>query len=175
MTIESLRKSSLDPFNNLGLIKRYFAAVKSMDQKAVAGKTFEVDAILKLWNENGELFIHGPEPIGERRFKGLKELGLFYANRARGAEGAFQVNLSKVNVANAKNGEQVLVSGSRYVVNKRQEGAQIPFAHNFKLTSGKIDSLEITVGKAAQTEIAPLGSLSVTDLGRLSAMAWMVA
>lgn len=175
MSIEALRKNSLEPFNNLGLIKRYFSAVKTMDQKAVAGKTFEVDAILKLWNERGELYIHGPAPLGERRFKGARELRKFYADRARGAAGAFRVNLSHVNVANAKNSEQVLVSGTRYVVNKQKEGMQVPFAHNFKLSAGKIDALEITVGKAGPTDIAPIGTLTVQDLGRLSAMAWMVA
>lgn len=175
MSIKALRKNSLEPFDNLSLIKRYFAAVKSMDQKAVTGKPFEVDAILKLWNEGGQLFIHGPDPIGERRFKGTRELSRFYANRARGASGAFSVNLSKINVANAKNSEQVLVSGSRYVVNKEKEGMQVPFAHNFRLSSGKIDALEITVGKAGPTDIAPIGSLTVKDLGRLAAMAWMVA
>lgn len=175
MSVNSLRKSSLDPFKRLSLIKRYFTEVKSMDQKAVAGKPYEVDAILKLWNEGGELFIHGPEPIGERRFKGTKKLAEFYTNRAKGARGTFQVNLSKVNVANAKGDEQVLVSGARYVVNKNKEGMQVPFAHSFRMASGKIDALEITVGKAAPTDIAPIGTLSVKDLGRLSAMAWMVA
>lgn len=175
MSIQSLRKGSLEPFDNLALIKRYFAAVKSMDQKAVAGTPFQVDAILALWNSDGELFIHGPAPLGEQRFKGTKELRRFYANRARGVDGEFKVNLSRVNVANAKSGEQVRVSGARHVVTKDGEGLQVPFAHDFRMSGGRIDALEITVGKAGPTEAAPLGALNVQDLGRLSAMAWMVA
>lgn len=175
MDMNSLRKSSLEPFDNAGLIRRYFAAVKGMDAKAVAGKSFDVDAILALWNESGTLAIHGPEPLGERTFKGTAQLGKFYANRARGVDGAFKVNLSKVNVANAKAGDQVLVSGTRYVVNKTGEGMQVPFAHKFTLSDGKIEALEITVGKAGPTDIAPIGTLGVKDLGRLAAMAWMVA
>jgi hypothetical protein len=119
--------------------------------------------------------LQGPDPIGEHRFKGPKELKAFYANRARGVSGALKVNLSQVNTASGKSSEQVLVAGSRYVVNGAGEGMQVPFAHKFRMDGGKIKGLEITVGKAGPTDIAPLGALGVKDLGRLAAMAWMVA
>jgi hypothetical protein len=175
MDIKSIRKGSLDPFNNVALIKRYFSGVKSMDASAVGGKTFSVEAIMKLWADDGELVLRGPEPIGEKRFKGPKELKAFYANRARGVKGALKVNLSSINTTSAKSSEQVLVAGARYVVNAAGEGMQVPFAHKFRMDGGKIKDLEITVGKAGPSEIAPLGTLGVKDLGRLAAMAWMVA
>ena len=175
MDIASLRKSSLDPFDNLALIRRYFAAVKTMDRNALKGTAIEPDAIMSLWNDTGELAIHGPDPIGERRFSGSTEVKDFYSRRARGVHGELSVNLSKVNTAQSKSGEQVTVSGSRYVVGKSGEGMQVPFAHKFTIAEGRISALEITVGKAGPTDLAPLGTLSVTDLGRLSAMAWMVA
>ena len=175
MNIQSIRQSSLEPFDNLALIRRYFAAVKTMDRSAVAGKSFDVDAILSLWGPGGTLVVRGPEPIGERTFKGLKELRKFYVNRARGVDGAFAENLSQIGVANAKASDQVLASGKRYVVTKNGEGMQVPFAHKFTLSGGKVAALEISVGKAEPTEIAPLGNLEVQDMGRLAAMAWMVA
>jgi hypothetical protein len=175
MDIKSIRKESLNPFNNVALIKRYFSSVKLMDTSAVAGKKFSVDPIMKLWADDGELVLQGPDPIGEHRFKGPKELKAFYANRARGVSGALKVNLSQVNTASGKSSEQVLVAGSRYVVNGAGEGMQVPFAHKFRMDGGKIKGLEITVGKAGPTDIAPLGALGVKDLGRLAAMAWMVA
>jgi ketosteroid isomerase-like protein len=175
MDISSLRKASLEPFDNIALIRRYFAAVKAMDQNALKGSPVEPKAIMALWDKGGELAIHGPDPIGERRFKGTRELQGFYARRARGVDGELKINLSKVNTAQSKSGEQVTVSGSRYVVARSGEGMQVPFAHKFTIADGRITALEISVGKAAETEIAPLGTLGVTDLGRLSAMAWMVA
>lgn len=175
MGISSLRKASLEPFDNIALIRRYFAAVKAMDQNALKGTPAEPKAIMSLWDEGGELAIRGPDPIGERRFKGASELADFYTRRARGVDGELSVNLSKVNTAQSKSGEQVAVSGSRYVVAKSGEGMQVPFGHKFTIANGRITALEISVGKATATEIAPLGTLNVTDLGRLSAMAWMVA
>jgi ketosteroid isomerase-like protein len=175
MDIKSLRKSSLDPFDKVAVIKKYFAAVKSMDTNALAGKPVDVDNILRLWDEKGTLTIKGPQPIGEQTFKGVKQLRGFYEKRARGVDGVFKVNMSSINSAGAKSAEQVLVAGARYVVNAAGEGMQVPFAHNFKMSEDKITQLEITVGKAGKTDVAPLGTLSVQDLGRLSAMAWMVA
>jgi ketosteroid isomerase-like protein len=175
MDIKSLRKSSLDPFDKVAMIKKYFAAVKSMDSNALAGKRVDVDSILRLWGEKGTLTIKGPQPLGEQTFKGVKQLRGFYENRARGVDGVFKVNLSSINSAAARSAEQVLVAGARYVVNAAGEGMQIPFSHNFTISEDQITQLQITVGKAGKTNIAPLGTLSVQDLGRLSAMAWMVA
>jgi ketosteroid isomerase-like protein len=175
MEISSLRKSSLEPFDNLALIRRYFAAVKAMDQNALKGTPVEPKTIMALWDKGGQLAIHGPDPIGEKQFRGTKELSGFYSRRARGVDGELKVNLSRVNTAQSKSGEQVTVSGSRYVVAKSGEGMQVPFAHKFTIADGKITHLEISVGKAGPTEIAPIGALDVADLGRLSAMAWMVA
>jgi hypothetical protein len=174
MDVKELSRGSLGPFDNLAVIRRYFSAVKSMDAKALKGTKFDVGTILDLWHRDGQLRIRG-EAIGERKFNGHKEMRGFYANRTHGADGAFSANLSRVNIANAKNHEHVTVSGVRYVVNKQGEGLQAPFTHNFDLKDGKIVGLEIHVGKAEKSEVAPLGTLKVEDLGRLSAMAWMVA
>lgn len=174
MTIKDLSRNSLGPFDNLGVIRRYFAAVKAMDARAVKGSKFDVGAIMGLWHKDGTLKIRG-SAIGEREFKGHAKMRGFYANRARGVDGELSANLSRVTVANAKNSERVTVSGTRYVVNKAGEGMQAPFTHNFDLKDGKIAHLDIHVGQAGRSEVAPLGSLRVEDLGRLSAVAWMVA
>ncbi|MCG7978419.1 MAG: hypothetical protein N0E58_09850 [Candidatus Thiodiazotropha endolucinida] len=175
MDIKELSENSLGPFDNLALIRRYFANVKAMDAKTLEGDGFDVGEIMELWHKDGMLRIRGRDSIGEKTFKGAEEISSFYINRTRGVDGALSSNLSKIDVANAKNSEHVVASGIRYIVTKNGEGLQAPFTHNFILNDGKIESLDIHVGKANKSEIAPLGALQIEDMGRLSAMAWMVA
>ena len=175
MKVRDLSRRSLGPLDNLSVIRRYFAAVKSMDGSAVRGRKFNTERIMKLWNPKGQLKIRGKETVGEHSFSGAREISSFYVNRARGVDGQFKTNLSKIDVANAKNGEHVVVSGIRYIVTRQGEGLQAPFTHNFKLEDGKITALDIHVGKPGESKLAPIGELQIEDLGKLSAMAWMVA
>lgn len=89
--------------------------------------------------------------------------------------GEIALNLSSIEVANAKTADHVVASGLRYVVTHGEEGLQVPFTHNFFLRDGRIADLKIHVGAPAKSDIAPMGLLKVEDLGRLAAMAWMVA
>lgn len=175
MDINDLSNRRLEPFDNLGLIKRYFAAIGEMDRAAVAEEGYDVGEVMSLWDPDGRLTIRGKDTVGEHEFNGAKEIAGFYEKRSRGFGGAFKVNLSAIDVANAKNREHITASGVRYMVTGEESGLQAPFTHNFKLKDGRIASLDIHVGSPGETELAPLGALRVEDLGRLSAMAWMVA
>ncbi len=176
MKLSQLKVRSLGPLDTMALIRRYFANVKAMDRKAVSGEKMSVDAIMKLWDSAGELKLTGPEPIGERLYKGADELAKFYDARARGMDAALSTNVSRVNLANAKSADRITVSGIRYVVNAKGEGTEAPFTHNFVLgPKGHIQSLHIHIGPAAKTSVAPAGTLRIQDMGRLAAMAWMVA
>lgn len=175
MNAREISRRSLQPFNNLDVIKKYFAAVKKMDSSAVADRSFDTDRIMSLWHEDGTLTIGG-KPLGEeRRYSGTRELSGFYRRRAKGVNGEIAINVSGIDVANAKSADHVTASGLRYVVNRRKEGLQVPFTHNFTLRDGRIADLRIHVGTPARSEIAPVGALQIEDMGRLAAMAWMVA
>lgn len=175
MNAREISRRSLQPFNNLDVIKKYFAAVKAMDRAAVADRPFDTKRIMALWHENGTLTIGG-KPLGEdHRYCGARELSRFYQRRARGVNGEIAVNISGIDVANAKTADHVTASGQRYVVNRREEGLQVPFTHNFTLRDGRIADLRIHVGAPTRSDIAPVGALQVEDMGRLAAMAWMVA
>lgn len=175
MNINDLSDRRLEPFDNLDLIKRYFALIGDMDQAAVAEEKFSVDDVMSLWQKNGVLTIRGKETVGEHEYEGADQIAEFYTRRARGVGGEFKVNLSSIDVANSKNRDHITVSGVRYMVTRDEAGVQAPFTHNFKLADGKIAALDIHVGKPGETELAPIGALRVEDMGRLSAMAWMVA
>ena len=175
MNAREISRRSLQPFDNLGVIKKYFAAVKAMDSAAVTDRPFDTDKIMSLWHEDGSLTIGG-KPLGEdRQYSGARELSGFYRNRAKGVNGEIAVNVSGIDVANAKSADHVTASGLRYVVTRRKEGLQVPFTHNFTLRDGRISELRIHVGTPAKSEIAPVGALQIQDMGRLAAMAWMVA
>lgn len=175
MNAREISRRSLQPFNNLDVIKRYFAAVKAMDSAAVADRPFDTDKIMSLWHEDGSLTIGG-KPIGkDHRYSGARELSGFYRRRAKGVNGEIAVNISGIDVANAKSADHVTASGQRYVVNRRKEGLQVPFTHNFTLRDGRISELRIHVGAPSRSQIAPVGGLQIEDMGRLAAMAWMVA
>lgn len=175
MDRREIHRKSLQPFNNLEIVKKYFASVKMMDKAAVSSKEFDTSQIMTLWHEDGNLTISG-KPLGKDSFfAGAKEISLFYERRAKGVDGELSTNVSSIEVANAKSAEHVVASGVRYVVTHKEEGLQVPFTHNFTLREGRITDLKIHVGTPAKSEIAPLGALQVEDLGRLSAMAWMVA
>lgn len=175
MRVAELKSDAFKPFAGIALTKRYFGAVKSMDSGKGRSREKGVRAILDLWSKDGELRITGPEPIGDRRFASPAALREFYSNRTKGIDKVIDLNLSTVNVANAKSGDHVTVSGTRYVVNKDGEGMQVPFTHNFELEDGAIKRLHINIGKPTESAVAPLGTLRVQDMGRLAAMAWMVA
>lgn len=175
MNAREIARKSLQPFDNLGVIKNYFAAVKAMDSAAVADRPFDTKRIMGLWHEDGTLTIGG-KPLGkDHRYAGARELSGFYRRRAKGVNGEIAVNISGIDVANAKSAEHVTASGQRYVVNRKEEGLQVPFTHNFTLRDGRIADLKIHVGVPTRSEIAPVGGLEVEDMGRLAAMAWMVA
>lgn len=175
MNAREISRKSLQPFSNLDVIKRYFAAVKAMDSAAVADRPFDTDRIMALWDEKGSLTIGG-KPLGrEHSYRGTGELAGFYRRRAKGVNGEIAVNISGIDVANAKSADHVTASGQRYVVTRKEEGMQVPFTHNFTLRDGRITELKIHVGVPTRSEIAPVGGLQVEDMGRLAAMAWMVA
>lgn len=175
MDRREIARKSLQPFDNLAVVKKYFAAVKTMDQAATSNKTFDTDRIMALWHDDGNLTISGKPLGGEHSFSGARELSKFYKQRAKGVDGEIAVNVSSIEVANAKSSDHIVASGLRYVVTHNEEGLQVPFTHNFTLRDGRITELKIHVGTPAKSEIAPVGALRVEDLGRLSAMAWMVA
>jgi ketosteroid isomerase-like protein len=175
MKYNDLARSNLVPFDNLAVIRKYFAAVKAMDKAATSQKAFDTGRIMALWHADGRLSISG-KPIGEEKsYRGSREIAGFYKQRAKGVHGEIAVNASAVDVANAKSADHVVASGVRYVVTHEDEGLQIPFTHNFTMRDGRIAELRIHVGTPAKSEVAPLGNLNVEDMGRLSAMAWMVA
>lgn len=175
MNRKELARNSNKAFKNLEVIRKYFASVKTMDSSAVSKRAFNTGQIMALWHNDGKLTIGG-KPLGkEYSYSGRNEISSFYKRRARGVDGEFALNVSSIDVANAKSPEHVVASGLRYVVTHKDEGLQVPFTHNFTLRDGRITDLKIHVGTPAKSEIAPLGTLQVEDLGRLSAMAWMVA
>lgn len=175
MDRKELARRSLVPFDNLGVVKKYFASVKAMDKAVTAQKAFDTDKIMSLWHPDGKLTIGG-KPIGEdKTYSGAEEIASFYKRRAEGVDGQIAVNLSTIEVANAKSADHIVASGQRYVVTHDDEGLQVPFTHNFTLRDGRIEELNIHVGAPAKSGIAPLGGLMIEDMGRLSAMAWMVA
>ena len=57
MNAREIARKSLQPFDNLGVIKNYFAAVKAMDSAAVADRPFDTKRIMGLWHEDGTLTI----------------------------------------------------------------------------------------------------------------------
>ena len=175
MDINDLSNKRLEPFDNLDLIKRYFATIGDMDKAAVAEEKYDLDAIMALWHEDGQLTIRGKDTVGEHNFEGSKDIAGFYEKRTRGFGGNFRINLSSIDVANSKNRDHITASGVRYMVTRDEAGLQAPFTHNFKVKDGKIAALDIHVGTPGETELAPVGALRVEDMGRLSAMAWMVA
>ena len=175
MEISDLTNKRLEPFDNLDLVRRYFAAIGDMDKAAVAEEKYDLDDIMSLWCDDGHLTIRGKDTVGEYSFEGAKDIAGFYEKRTRGFGGNFRINLSSINVANSKNRDHITASGVRYMVTRDDAGLQAPFTHNFKLKDGKITALDIHVGTPGGTELAPVGALRVEDMGRLSAMAWMVA
>ncbi|MBL9204265.1 MAG: nuclear transport factor 2 family protein [Opitutaceae bacterium] len=175
MNRRDVDRNSLLPFNSLDLVRKYFASVKAMDRGAVSNKSFDTGRIMSLWHEDGKLTIGGKPLGGEHTFAGSKEITAFYRKRAKGVDGEIAVNVSSIEVANAKSADHVVASGLRYVVTHKEEGLQVPFTHNFTLRDGRIADLRIHVGTPSKSEIAPQGALRIEDLGRLSAMAWMVA
>lgn len=175
MNRRDLTRDSLKPLNNLDIVRRYFASVKAMDRAAVTSKSFDTDRIMALWHDDGQLTIGGKPLGGEHSFAGAKEISSFYESRVKGVDGEIAYNVSSIEVANAKSADHVVASGLRFVVTHKEEGLQVPFTHNFIMRGGRIASLKIHVGAPSKSEIAPLGALQVEDLGRLSAMAWMVA
>ena len=175
MDRKQLESKSLEPFDNLGIVKKYFSAVKAMDKATQAQRKFDTGKIMSLWQADGKLTIGG-KPIGEdKSYAGQSQIESFYQHRAKGVHEKIAVNLSTIDVANAKSSGHIVASGQRYVVNHKNEGMQVPFTHNFTLNQGKIAELKIHIGSPATSEIAPLGTLAVEDMGRLAAMAWMVA
>ena len=68
-----------------------------------------------------------------------------------------------------------MASGRRYVISENGEGMEVPFTHAFEMDGRRIKTLRIRVGDPQKSEIAPSGSLEIEDMGRLAAMAWMVA
>lgn len=175
MKAADVARRSLKPFDNLGLVRKYFAAVKEMDRAAVADRPFNTGKIMALWHDDGHLTIGGKPLDGEHSYSGGREISSFYERRANGVNGEIRVNISGIDVANAKNAEHVTASGLRYVVTRGDEGLQVPFTHNFTIRDGRITDLKIHVGVPAKSEIAPVGRLQIEDMGRLAAMAWMVA
>lgn len=175
MKVNDLKRRALKPFDSLQLAKRYFAAVKSMDAAAPATRKSGIAAVMRLWSPQGTLRITGPDPIGEQSFSDPAAIRRFYAERGKGVHDVLDVNVSTVGVANAKSPERLTISGTRYVVNTKGEGMEVPFTHNFDIEGSRIRSLHINIGQARASEVAPIGSLGVEDMGRLAAMAWMVA
>lgn len=175
MDRKEISRKSLQPFNNLDVVKKYFSSVKTMDRAATSKRSFDTDRIMSLWHDDGKLTISGKPLGGEHSFSGAEEISTFYERRAKGVDGEIAINVSSIEVANSKSADHVVASGLRYVVTHKEEGLQVPFTHNFILNDGRISELRIHVGPPAKSEIAPLGALQVEDLGRLSAMAWMVA
>lgn len=175
MKLSDVKRQALEPFDSLSLTSRYFAAVKSMDAGVAKSRKAGVSSVMKLWGEDGALRITGPEPIGDRSYATPEEILGFYKNRGHGIDKLISANVSQVRVANAKSAEHVTISGTRYVVNTRGEGLQVPFTHNFEIRDGLIRSLHINIGKPNASEVAPQGALNIEDMGRLAAMAWMVA
>lgn len=175
MDLADVKRQAMGPFDSLSLTNRYFEAVKAMDGKAERTRKGGVSSVMKLWAEDGKLRITGPDPIGDREYGTPDEIRGFYERRGKGIDKFLSANVSRVNVANAKSAEHITISGTRYVVNTRGEGLQVPFTHNFDVRDGHIVGLHINIGKPAATEVAALGALKIEDMGKLAAVAWMVA
>jgi hypothetical protein len=125
MDRKQILQKSLEPFDNVAVVKRYFSAVKAMDRSALAKRNFNTDRIMALWHDEGRLTISG-KPMGEHSFSGAGEISTFYERRAKGIGGEISVNISSIQVANAKNSEHVVASGQRYVVTASQPTVRPP-------------------------------------------------
>lgn len=162
--------------DNMTTVRRYFQEVERLDEAAMSRADIDPKAILKLWTADGEMVLAGPEPLGQRRMLGRKELEAFYRGRGHGVADVLSRLAKAVTQSISEPGDQVVVKGTRYAVSTRGEGVEAPFTHSFQLTpQGKISRLRIEVGGPRASDHAPQGALRIEDMGRLTAVAWAVA
>jgi hypothetical protein len=157
--------------------RRYFQQVGKLDYEAVEGDVFDPTKIMALWDPDGVLTITGPQPIGTRTFKKHKQIEQFYRNRAKGKiADTLSEMVWNLNSVEADGEGKAVVTGDRYLVNMAGEGTKVPFRHNFEFGEDSlITNLRIKIGRPVATKIITKGSLTVTDMGQLASVAWMVA
>lgn len=168
--------------NIMDAVKHYFESVLLLDEGALKNHSKmvqqAVSGFMGVWSPKGKLTITGPEPIGMQDYQGEKAIHSFYARKGKGFEGllggtSMPKAVSNINITAAN---QAIVSGQRTVITPDGEGMVIAFTHNFRFEEdGKLRSLHIHVGDPEKSEMAPMGNLSIQDMGKLAAVAWMVA
>lgn len=171
-------KENFRTLDNLTTINQYFKLVARMDKANLRSKTPPIDNILKLWSKKGQLKISGPKPMGEHAFKGEKHLADFYENRSRGIPETFRrMILDMAGAKSVSKGEhRAVANGVRHLLTTEGEGLAVPFSHDFMFDDdGQITALSINIGKPGASPIAPQGALEIQDMGKLAALAWMVA
>jgi hypothetical protein len=155
----------------------YFEQVQVLDYEIATGGQFDPTALMALWDPQGVLTLVGPPPIGTRTFTGAGEISEFYRKRASGTIGK-ELNevVWNLDATGASADGALTVRGTRYMVDTNNQGFEVTFQHNFRLNpNGSIKSLVLHVDDPRPTRFAPLGTLSVHDMGRLTSVAWMVA
>lgn len=171
-------REDFQTLDNLTTINRYFKLVARMDKANLSSKTPPIEKILKLWNAKGQLRISGPSPMGEHAFTGNRSLAGFYEKRVQGIPETFRRMVLNMEGAKSvrKCENRAVANGVRHLLTTEGEGLAVPFSHDFTFDDdGLISSLSIHIGKPASSPIAPKGSLGIKDMGKLAAVAWMVA
>jgi hypothetical protein len=171
-------KDDFQTLDNLSKINRYFKLVAKMDKANIKSKMPPVKNIMEMWSKEGVLEITGDKKFGKHSFKGQKELSAFYEKRARGIPDTFRRMV--LNMAGAKsvarNEGRAVANGVRHLLTRDGQGLAVPFSHDFSFDdNGLITSLHINIGKPNESPIAPQGNLDIKDMGKLAAVAWMVA
>jgi hypothetical protein len=165
------------PIASAATAQSYFEQIQQLDYEAVGTGRFDPAAIMSLWDPEGTLTIVGPEPIGTQTFRGQNEISAFYQNRAAGTI-AKELSEMVWNLESmgATGDGALTVRSTRYLVDQKGHGFQASFQHNFRLNPDhSIKSLVLQVDEPRPSELVPLGTLSVRDMGKLTSVAWMVA
>lgn len=166
----------------MSAVQKYFEAVLMLDDGALNSKSKAVkqaiSGFMEIWSPEGKLTITGPEPIGLREYRGQAEIQSFYARKGEGFAnliGGSQMPKAFTNISVTSN-SQAIISGHRTVAAPDGEGMDIAFTHNFHFEDdGKIGSLHLHVGDPEKSAMVPMCNLSIQDMGKLAAVAWMVA
>jgi hypothetical protein len=162
--------------DNVATVVSYFDQVLAMDQAAMNRLPYDVLGLVLLWAPDGQLTLEGTPDFGSHVYNGQAELTQFYTDRQNGQADTFSMDNKASPTPLATGPDDVQATGYRHLVNHSGEGFKISYTHNFHFRpDGKIQSLHVQVGPPEPTDLAPIGSLTMQDMGRLSVVAWMVA
>jgi ketosteroid isomerase-like protein len=166
---------------NVNVIKKFFTCLK----KIHAGDLKAVDAMLKLWDEDGTIELTGISPY-TGKFTGLNAIAVLYKNVARSAgmplklekdrkETALGPRKFNVESIRAVGENRVVANWTTVISTKDGRGFLVAGGDTFVLKGNKIYSdLFIQSPKAEIVRGFKMEGLTVNDIGRLALAAWPV-